>query len=99
MGVILTHDVTRHAGALDVLLVPVDAELGHAVEDAAMHGLQAVADVGKRAADDYAHGVIEIRPLHFLNDGNRLDVGRGLAAAGSALLSQIWSRSLFGITV
>ena len=33
----------------------------HAEQDAAMHRLQAVANVGQRAADDHAHRVIEIR--------------------------------------
>ena len=33
-----------------------------------MHRLQTVADVGQRAADDHAHGVIEIRPPHLVFD-------------------------------
>ncbi|MNV93449.1 hypothetical protein D3C71_1881450 [compost metagenome] len=89
MRVILTHHVPGDAGAFDVFLVPVDAELAHPVEDAAMNGFQTVTHVWKRAADDDAHGVIEIGPLHFLDDGNRLDAWRSLSAAGSALLSQL----------
>ncbi|MNL82503.1 hypothetical protein D3C87_2099000 [compost metagenome] len=54
-----------------------------------MNGFQTVTHVWKRAADDDAHGVIEIGPLHFLDDGNRLDAWRSLSAAGSALLSQL----------
>jgi MarC family membrane protein len=83
-----THHVTGDAGALDVFLVPVDAELVHPVEDAPMHGLEAVAHIGKRAADDNAHRVIEIGPLHFLHDGDGLDAWRELPAAGGCLLSQ-----------
>jgi hypothetical protein len=39
-----------------------------------MHGFQAVADVGQGATHDYAHGVIEIRPPHFVFDIDRDDV-------------------------
>ena len=85
---VFTHHVTGDAGAFDVFLVPVDAELGHAVEDAPVHGLEAVAHVRKRAADDDAHRVIEIRPLHFLHNGDGLDAWRELPAAGGCLLSQ-----------
>jgi hypothetical protein len=98
MRVILTHDITDMRALLTIGLVPVIAVFVHREEDAAVHRLQAVAHIGQRTAHDHAHGVVEIRPLHFLHDGNRLDVGRELAAAGSALLSQIRSRSLFGIT-
>ena len=95
---VFTHHVTGDAGALDVFLVPVEPELIHAVKDTAVDGLEPVTHVGKCAAHDNAHRVIEIGPLHFLHDGNRLDALRELAAAGSALLSQIRSRSFFGIT-
>ena len=35
---------------------------------AAMRGLQAIAGVGQRSSDDYAHGVIHVRALHFVFD-------------------------------
>ena len=31
-----------------------------------MHGLQTVANIGQRAADDDAHGVVEIRLAHLV---------------------------------
>ena len=39
-----------------------------------MDGLEAVADVGQRAADDDRHRVVEIRPAHlvFDIDGNHV---------------------------
>ena len=49
----------------------VQTHLVHAVQNAAMHGLQAVADIGKGAAHDHAHGVIEVRPLHLVFDVDR----------------------------
>ena len=33
-----------------------------------MHRLETIADIGKRAAHDHAHGVIEVRTLHFIFD-------------------------------
>ena len=46
--------------------VRLEAELVHRVEHAAVHGLEAVADVGQRAPDDHAHGVVEVRRAHLL---------------------------------
>lgn len=48
----------------------------------------AVHKAGGKIVVQMWHGVIEIRPLHFLDDGNRLDAWRIFSAAGSALLSQ-----------
>ena len=60
MGVVVAHDVADDLGGLGVLLVELEAHLLHAVEDAAVDGLEAVADVGQGAADDDRHGVVEI---------------------------------------
>ncbi|MND56575.1 hypothetical protein D3C80_476840 [compost metagenome] len=95
---VFTHHVTGDAGALDVFLVPVEPQLVHPVENAAMDRLQAVTNIRKGAADDDAHGVIEIGALHLLHDGNGFDAWGQLSAAGCALLSQIGSRSLYGIS-
>ena len=64
--VVLADHVADDARRLLVGLVPVVAELAHRVQHAAMHGLQAVADVGQRAPHDHAHRVIEVRPLHLV---------------------------------
>ena len=82
--VILTHHVTDDAGRLHVLLVGRVAALVHGVENAAMHGLEAVAGVRESAAHDHAHGVIEIGALHLVDDGDQLDVARGLVPSGAA---------------
>ena len=44
------------------------------IEDAPVHGLEAVAHVGQRAGDDHAHGVIEVAALHLVGDRYRPDV-------------------------
>ena len=66
VGMVVAHDVADDLGGLGVLLVELEAHLLHAVEDAAVDGLEAVADVGQGAADDDRHGVVEVRPAHLL---------------------------------
>ena len=65
------EDFADDLRALAVRLRRGEAQLVHAEENAAMDGLQAVAHVGQRAPDDYAHGVIQVRLLHFRFDINR----------------------------
>ena len=44
----------------------------HAVQHAAMGGLEPVARVGQRSSNDHAHRVIHVRPLHFVFDIDRV---------------------------
>ena len=75
--VVLAHDVADGAGALAVGLVVGVAGLVHREEDAAVHRLQPVAQVGDGAADDHAHRVVEIGGLHLRLDGDgRAGMGR-----------------------
>ena len=53
----------------------------HAPEHAAMHGLQAIADVREGAPDDDAHRVVDVARAHLLLELTRLD------AAGSERLA------------
>ena len=69
--VVFAEHLADDLGAFAVGLRGGEAELVHAEEDTAMDGLQAVAHIGKRAPDDYAHGVIEVRLLHLRFDINR----------------------------
>ena len=73
--VIFAHHVADDARRFDVFLVGRVALLVHRMENAAVHGLQAVAHVGQRARHDHAHGVIEIAALHLLGDGDRAHIG------------------------
>ena len=43
-------------------------QFGHGVEDATVHGFQAVPDIGEGAGDNDAHGIIEVGTSHFLFD-------------------------------
>ena len=55
-------------GALAMLLAGLEAHLAHRVEDAALHGLEAVAHVGQRARGDNRHRIREIALPHLVFD-------------------------------
>ena len=73
MRVILAHHVADDHRRFAIGLVPVATVLVHRIEDAAMHGLQPVARVGQRSADDDAHRVIEIGAFQLVLDRNAAD--------------------------
>jgi len=74
--VILADHIADDARRFLVGLVILIAELAHCVQHAPVHGLEAVAHVGQRAADDHAHGVVEIRLSHLVFQVDRQDFAR-----------------------
>ncbi len=82
VGVVLAEDVSDDARRLAVRLVVEVPLLPHAVQAAAMHGLQAVAHVRQRAADDDGHRVVEVRAsdLVFDRDGDFFVGGQEVGA-------------------
>ena len=66
--VVVADDLADNLGALAIRTVGRQAHLPHRVEHTAIGRLQAVAHVGQRAANDYAHGVIHVRALHLVFD-------------------------------
>ena len=84
--VVLADDVADDARRLLVGLVVVVAQLVHGVQQPPVHGLESIAHVGQRAADDHAHRVVEIRLAHLVFDRDRRDAlvggGGGLGAHG-----------------
>ena len=68
---IALEDFADDAGALAVLLRGVEPHLAHRVQDAALHGLEAVAHVGQRARRDDRHGIGEVALPHLVFDGDR----------------------------
>ncbi len=87
--VVLTHDLADDAGALGEAAVGTVAAVVHRVEHATVHRLEAVADVGQGAADDDAHRVVEVGPLHLDLQLDGLD-----PAAGSGRLDGVVSHWL-----
>ena len=70
MGVVATHGVAHDAGRLPVGRGRADAHLQHRPQDAALHGLETVADVGDRSGRDDGQGVREERLAHLVGDGH-----------------------------
>ena len=89
MGMVLAHDFAGDLGALARGLVGRQPHFVHSEKDAPMHRLEAVADIGERAAHDDAHGVIEIRPPHLVFD---IDGNEVFGAVSTARSGQ-WRRS------
>ena len=80
VGVIVAHHLADDLGALAIAARRRQPHRLHAVEHAAMRGLQAVSDVGQRSPDDYAHGVIHVRALHLVFDVDRDAVLRSVCS-------------------
>src|SRR5882724_12293406 len=68
----VAHHLADDLRALAVAAVRREAHRLHAVQHAAVRRLEAVAGIGQRSSNDYAHGVIHVRPLHFVFDVDRV---------------------------
>ena len=92
--VVLAEHFTHNARGLLGRVVVGVFDLVHGMKNAAVHRLQAVAHIGKRAAHDHAHGVVEIRALHFRFKRNRKELVRD--AQGGSLKRGVVFRILGG---
>jgi hypothetical protein len=109
VGMVVAHDVADDLGGLGVFLVKLQAHFLHAVKDAAMDRLEAIADIGQGATDDDRHGVVEITAPHLvfnvdgveergsatLHDGRA--VGRKTAAGGRKARARVLRGRIFGV--
>ena len=68
MGMEIPHDLTDDLGAFPVGTVGRKPHRPHAEEHPAMSRLESIAYVRQRPADDHTHGVIHVRPAHFVFD-------------------------------
>ena len=68
MRVVLAEHFADDLGRLAIRAVPGQPQLGHRVEHAAVHGLEAVADIRQRPPDDDGHGVVQVRLPHLFFD-------------------------------
>ena len=66
VGVELAHHLAHHAGRFHVRAVGRQVHLAHLVDDAALHGLEAVARVRQGSRVDHRIRVFEERLAHFL---------------------------------
>ena len=77
MRVVLLQTLADDAGALHVLAVVQHTHVVHRIQNATMHGLEAVAHVGQSTSDDDGHRVVEIRASHLLFNVDGLYVAPG----------------------
>src|SRR4029453_19052905 len=68
VGMEVAHHLADDLRALAVRAVRAEPHRAHAVQHAAMRGLQSIAHVWQRSPDDYAHRVIHVRALHLVLD-------------------------------
>ena len=69
----MAHRVRDGSGGLDVAALRAIAVVVHRVDDAAVDGFHAVANLGESTSNDDAHGVIDVARLHFFLDVDRAD--------------------------
>ena len=74
--VVLAHHLADDRGALAERAGGRQAHLAHRVEDPAVDGLEAVADVGQGARHDHAHRVVEVAHPHLVLDADGSDVAQ-----------------------
>ena len=86
---VLAHHVADDQRRLAVRPAEIVAGVAHGVEDAPLHRLEAVAHVGQGAADDHAHGVIEVAALHLLLDRDDLEGARRKVAGHEGRSRQV----------
>ena len=96
VGVVETHHIADHAGTLVPAAVGPVSAVPHRVQDATVHGFEAVAHVREGAPHDHGHGVVEVGlldlhlevdgggvPLHLLFEALRLGLELFVDALGA----------------
>ena len=73
VGMVFAQHVAHDARALVERLVGGEALFIHGIEDAPVHGLEAVPHIGQRTVDDDRHGVGDKRFLHLLLNVEGID--------------------------
>jgi hypothetical protein len=101
VGVELAHDLADNAGALVEALVGTVSPVVHRVDNAAVHRLEAIANVRKGAPHDDTHRIVEVRALHLKLEVDLVDLvvtgidhcvfegGLGGAVAGLCFVSHV----------
>src|SRR5262249_29880813 len=73
VGVHLAEHIADDTGALLVGLIVTHAHIPHAVEDADLDRLEAIARVGQCPRHNHAHGVFQVGGAHLVVDAYRVD--------------------------
>ncbi len=72
MGVVLADDIADGARRLLELGLGGQPQLGHGVDDAPLHRLEPVGDVGQGPVQDHVHGVVQVGLLGKVLEGDLL---------------------------
>ena len=88
--VVLTDHVTDDTRTLQVLGVPRVVEHVHRVQTAPVYGLETVAHVGKGAADNYRHRVVDVVACHLVFNVDILQNAGGGGLFGDSLFVQFF---------
>ena len=83
VGMVAAEHVADDLGAFDGLVGLGESALAHGVEDAAVAGFHAVADVRDGATDIHAQRVLQVRGVHDVFDVDREHIVRRIGHAGS----------------
>ena len=70
---VFTHHVTDDTRGFLGLAAVFEAHFIHAVQHAALHGLQAVTDIREGAGDDDGHRIVDVGRPHLVVDFHLLD--------------------------
>jgi hypothetical protein len=71
--VVVTHDVTHHAGTLRETAIWSVAAFEHRIQNPPVNWLQAIANIRQRPTHDDTHRIIEIRARNFGLDVDWVD--------------------------
>ena len=91
--VVVAHRLGNGACGFRVSAVRPEPGVEHRVEHAAVHRLEAVAHLRQSAADDHAHGVVDVAALHLVLDVYRFDAVAGFVARRQRGVSHVFLRS------
>ena len=93
--VVLAQDLADDTSAFLIGRVGANAQVVHGIEHAAVHRLEPVAHIGQRAGHDDAHGVVQVRDLHFGFDVALLDDAHGRIDGRSAGIYGVFVNGFF----
>ena len=82
VGVVLTQHLTHHPGAFPIGPIAGKTQLVHRVEDAAMHGFEAIAGIGEGPSHNHAHRILQVGARHLVAEVGLNDPFVGTTGSG-----------------
>ena len=82
VGVVLAQHLTHHPGTFPVGPIAGETQLVHRVEDAAMHGFEAIAGIGEGPSHNHAHRILQVGARHLVAEVGLNDPFVGTTGSG-----------------